>query len=432
VNILVIGSGGREHALCWKIKQSPMTEKLYCIPGNGGTAAIAENFDIDVTEHKNVKDFCEEKKIDLVVVGPEAPLARGITDFLEGAGIKVCGPSYAAARLESSKIFAKELMGRYGIPTAAFRIFDDMKKAEEYINSVGAPIVVKADGLAAGKGVFVANSVDEAVKAARAMLEEKVFGSAGNKIIVEECLMGEEVSIQVLTDGTNIVPLASSQDHKRIFDGDKGPNTGGMGAYSPAPVINDELFGRIKKTILQPTIDGLREEGMPYKGVLYAGLMISDSGAKVLEYNVRFGDPETQVILPRMKGDLVELLLATAESDLSGKTVEWDDRDCVCVVIASSGYPGSYEKGRDITGIQDAENEGATVFHAGTKVQDGKPVTSGGRVLNVVGMGKGIKEAIENTYRGVEKIHFEGMYYRRDIACQAVNRLKNEYKGVGS
>jgi len=422
MKILVIGSGGREHALCWKIRQSPHTEQLFCASGNGGTAGVADNVDIDVLDNEKIKDFCMEKKIDLAVIGPEAPLARGITDVLEGKGIKVCGPSYAAARMETSKIFAKELMGRYSIPTAAFRIFDDPEKAEDYLNSVGTPIVIKADGLAGGKGVTVAETLHQAVDAVRSIIIEKVFGSAGNKIIIEECLVGEEVSVLALTDGTSIVPLATSQDHKRIFDGDKGPNTGGMGAYSPAPVIDDVLLKNIEETILKPTIDGLREEGMPYKGILYAGLMVTDDGPKVMEYNVRFGDPEIQALLPRMKTDLAELLMATAEMDISGKSIEWDDRDCVCVVLASAGYPKSYEKGKEITGIKDAEDAGVLVFHAGTKLLDGKTLTSGGRVLDVVGMGSGIQEAIENTYRGVEKIHFEGMYYRKDIAYRALNR----------
>ncbi len=422
MNILVLGSGGREHALCWKIKQSPHAEKLYCAPGNGGTREAAENIGLDISDNDAIKGFCKERDITLVIVGPEAPLARGITDVLEGEGIKVCGPSYAAARMESSKIFAKELMGRYSIPSASFRIFDDVKKAEDHIRSAGAPVVIKADGLAGGKGVIVAGSVSEANNAVKAMLEEKVFGAAGNKIIVEECLKGEEISILALTDGTNIIPLAPSQDHKRVFEGDKGPNTGGMGAYSPVPFVDEKLFEDIRKTILQPTVDSLREEGMPYKGILYAGLMITDAGPKVLEFNARFGDPEAQVLLPGIKTDLVELLMSTAEMDLSNMTIEWDDRDRVCVVLVSAGYPGGYEKGNMIEGIQDAVNEGVLVFHAGTEARDGKPVTSGGRVLGVVGTGNGIKEAADNAYRGVEKIRFKGMYYRRDIAYRAVDQ----------
>ncbi|MFQ5952023.1 MAG: phosphoribosylamine--glycine ligase [Candidatus Omnitrophota bacterium] len=424
MNILVIGSGGREHTLCWKLSQSSGTRDLYCAPGNGGTSEVAANIKLDTEDHQAVKDFCKGKNVDLVVVGPEAPLALGIADTLEKEGISVFGPSYAASRVESSKIFAKELMGRHSVPTAAFSIFDNIKEAEKYIRSVGAPVVIKADGLAAGKGVIVSASVEEAIGAAKSMLVEKKFGSAGDKVIVEECLHGEEASILVITDGNNILPLASSQDHKRVFDGDRGPNTGGMGAYSPAPVVDKELFKEVIETIVRPTIDGLRSEGVPYKGVLYAGIMITDSGPKVLEYNVRFGDPETQAILPRMKTDLAELLLAAANGDLSGKSLEWDERECVCVVLASGGYPGSYEKGKRITGIEAAREEGALVFHAGTRLEDDSLVTSGGRVLNVVGLGEDIKDAVSNTYKAVEKIHFDGMHYRKDIGYRAIARVE--------
>ncbi|MGB3114463.1 MAG: phosphoribosylamine--glycine ligase, partial [Candidatus Omnitrophota bacterium] len=365
-----------------------------------------------------------EKNIDLVVVGPEAPLATGLADALESEGVKVFGPSYAAARLESSKIFAKELMGKHSIPTAEFRIFDNIDKAEGYIRSVGAPVVVKADGLAAGKGVIVADTKEEAIEAAKSMLVEKKFGSAGNKIIVEECLKGEEASILVITDGQNILPLASSQDHKRVLDGDQGPNTGGMGAYSPTPVVDKEMFQKVIETIVRPTIDGLRNDGILYKGVLYTGIMITDAGPKVLEYNVRFGDPETQVILPRMRSDLVDVLAAAAGGGLSGKKVKWDERECVCVVLVSGGYPGSYEKGKRITGLEEAKKEGAFVFHAGTRSDNNELFTAGGRVLNVVGLGQDIKEAVANTYRAVEKIHFEGMHYRRDIGYRAIQRVK--------
>ena len=423
MNILVIGSGGREHTLCWKLKQSPSVGKIYCAPGNGGTAIDAENVDLKIDNHENVINFCKNKKIDLVVIGPEAPLAIGLSDDLEGAGMNVFGPSYAAARLESSKIFAKELMGRYNVPTASFRIFDDFDKAEEYIRAEGAPIVVKAYGLAAGKGVIVASTVEEAIEAARDMLVDKKFGLAGNKIIVEECLQGEEASILVLTDGENIIPLASSQDHKRVGDGDTGLNTGGMGAYSPAPVITEELFEEIMETAIKPTVEGLKQENISYRGVLYAGLMMTQDGPKVLEYNVRFGDPETQVILPRIKSDLAEILMATAKGDLSGKKIEWDERESVCVVLAAGGYPGSYEKGKPISRIKEAEETGAIVFHAGTLQAGGETITAGGRVLGVVGMGEGIKEAIENTYKAVDKISFDGMHYRKDIAHRALSRV---------
>ncbi|MCK5450199.1 MAG: phosphoribosylamine--glycine ligase [Candidatus Omnitrophica bacterium] len=425
MNVLVIGSGGREHAICWKLKQSAKVGKLYCSPGNGGTAKDAENVELKVSDHKEVIDFCKDKQVDLVVVGPEAPLAVGIADDLEKAGIKVFGPSYSASRMESSKIFAKELMGRYNIPTAAFRIFDNIEAAEEYIREVGAPIVVKAYGLAAGKGVVIAETVEEAVDAAKSMLVDKQFGSAGSKIIVEEFLTGEEASILVVTDGEKIIPMVTSQDHKRIFDGDKGANTGGMGAYSPAPVIDEKLFDEIMKTIIEPTMEGLKNEGIIYKGVLYAGIMVTLEGPKVLEYNVRFGDPETQVIIPRMKSDLAELFMAVAKGDISDQQVEWDEKEYVCVVLAAGGYPGVYDKGKTISGIEQAEKEKAMVFHAGTKEKGTKIVTSGGRVINVVGKGNGIEEAVINTYRAVEKINFEGMQYRSDIARKAIDRAKN-------
>jgi phosphoribosylamine--glycine ligase len=399
-------------------------DKVYCAPGNAGTAGDAENSDIDISDHKRVIEFCREKSVDLVVVGPEAPLAVGIADELENAKIKVFGPTYAGARLESSKIFAKELMGEYGIPTAGFKIFDYIGNAAEYLQKARYPLVVKAYGLAAGKGVVIAGSEEEAVKAAEDMLVNKVFGSAGEQIIIEDFLEGEEASILTVTDGKNIIPLATSQDHKRANDGDTGPNTGGMGAYSPAPVITDELYDRIIREILVPTVKGLRKEGITYRGVLYAGVMITADGPKVLEYNVRFGDPETQVVLPRMKSDLAELLMAAASGDISSVEVEWDDRDYVCVVLASGGYPEKYEKGKKISGLDEALDSGALVFHAGTEEKNGDILTSGGRVLGVVGRGKGIEKAIESTYRGVEKIRFDGMQYRNDIGHRALAREK--------
>ncbi|MBF0253498.1 MAG: phosphoribosylamine--glycine ligase [Candidatus Omnitrophica bacterium] len=422
MNILVLGSGGREHAICWKIKESKRADKIYCAPGNAGTAKVAENYDIDISNNEKVKEFCLAKNVNLVVVGPEMPLSRGITDLLEEKGILVCGPSYAASRMESSKIFAKELMGRYNIPTASFRIFDRYKDAEKHIEKVGAPIVIKADGLAGGKGVFVAGTVEEAKDAAKSILEDKMFGAAGGKLIVEECLIGEEVSVIVATDGINIIPFVSTQDHKRAFDGDEGPNTGGMGAYAPAPVLTKELYDEIYEKILKPTVDGMRNEEMPYKGFLYAGIMVTSDGPKVLEYNVRFGDPECQAILPKLKTDFVELIEGIAKRDISSINLEWDERDCICVVLVSGGYPGEYTKGKAIEGIEEAEQQGTIVFHAGTKKEDGKPVTSGGRVLNVVGLGNGIKDAIDTAYKGVSKINFDGMFYRKDIAHRALNR----------
>jgi len=399
------------------------------MPGNGGTGNIAVNVtEVDPADNNAIKGFCLAKKIDLVVVGPEAALARGITDVLEEAGIKVCGPSYVAARLEASKIFAKELMARYNIPTAEFRIFDDVAKAEKYINSVGVPVVIKADGLAAGKGVVVATTIEEAVNAAKAMLEDKIFGSAGHKIIVEECLGGEEVSILVITDGKKIVPLATSQDHKRVFNDDKGPNTGGMGAYSPASIADKKMLDQINKTILQPTINGMRKEGMTFKGILYAGLMITKNGPKVLEYNVRFGDPETQAILPRMKSDIVDIFEEVAFGRIESSSIKWENKTAVCVVLASGGYPGDFEKGKEITGIKEAEKEGVMVFHAGTAMKDGKLVTAGGRVLNVVGTGKNIEKALEQAYKGIKKIKFDGMHYRTDIGYREVKRTAAKKK----
>jgi phosphoribosylamine--glycine ligase len=422
MNIMVIGGGGREHAICWKLSQSDTVKDLYCVPGNGGTGSIAVNTDINVREHSEVVAFCREKNIDLVVVGPEAPLAVGIADSLVSEGIAVFGPTYSGARLESSKIMAKELMGHYDIPTASFRIFDDFHKAEEYIRKQGAPLVVKAYGLAAGKGVIIAEDKEDAVRAAREMLVDRKFGAAGSKIIVEEFLSGEEASIIVLTDGKTIIPLATSQDHKRALDGDRGPNTGGMGAYSPAPVITEDLQREIMDAIIRPTVDALNRQGITYRGVLYAGIMVTDDGPRVLEYNVRFGDPEAQVILPRMKTDAAELFMAAARGKLEGMTVEWDDREHVCVVMASEGYPGDYPRGREITGIAEAEKEGAVVFHAGTKVEEGRLLTSGGRVLGVVGSGDDIKDALEKTYRAVNRIDFKGKQFRHDIGYRAVER----------
>ena len=423
MNILVIGSGGREHAICWKLRQSKSVRDIFCAPGNPGTAEAAVNAAVDSEQHEAVISFCRRNAVDLAVIGPEAPLAKGLTDALQSAGVKVFGPRYEAARLESSKIFAKEMMGGYDVPTASFRIFEDYKKAETYIKSTAAPLVVKAYGLAAGKGVIIAEKTDDALIAAKDMLVDKKFGSAGQRIIVEEFLTGEEASILVVTDGVNVIPLASSQDHKRVSDGDKGPNTGGMGAYSPAPVVDDRLFGEIMDTIIYPTVRGMRDQGFIYRGVLYAGVMITANGPKVLEYNVRFGDPETQAILPRLKSDISELFMAAAEGDISGIKLEWDERHAGCVVLASGGYPDAYAKGKRITGIDEARSAGALVFHAGTALANGDPVTAGGRVLNVVGLGYGIKEAMDNAYKGAAKINFEGMHYRRDIGYRAIARV---------
>ncbi|MFH1458454.1 MAG: phosphoribosylamine--glycine ligase [Candidatus Omnitrophota bacterium] len=432
MRVLVIGSGGREHALVWKIAQSKLADKIFCAPGNGGIAGLAECVDIKAEGILALSKFAKNERIDLTVVGPEVPLAKGIVDEFGKLGLRIFGPPKRGAQLEASKVFAKQLMAKYKVPTADFRIFDDARKAKDYIERIGAPCVVKADGLAAGKGVVVAKTVDEAKFTVASIMEDKIFGAAGDKVIIEECLEGLEASIIVLTDSKDVVSLASSQDHKRIFEEDKGPNTGGMGAYSPAPVVTQELFDEILKTIVHRTIDGLKEEGIEYKGVLYAGIMITKDGPKTLEFNVRFGDPETQAILPRLKSDLLEVMSATAAGKLSRhKNLEWDSRTCVCVVCASKGYPGEYEKGKEISGLDAAQKmKDVVVFHAGTKLVRSakcearssveKVVTNGGRALGVTGLGPTIKEAIHKTYQGVEKIHFEGMQYRRDIGQKAI------------
>lgn len=422
MRILVIGSGGREHALVWKIAQSKLVDKIFCAPGNGGISQQAECIEIKAEDIPRLLEFARKEKIDLTVVGPEAPLAAGVVDEFSVQGLKIFGPDKLAANLEASKVFAKQLMAKYNVPTANFKIFDSADEAKKYIEKIGAPCVVKADGLAAGKGVVVAKSVDEAKQAVSAMMQERIFGDAGNKVIVEECLQGQEASILVITDSKEVIVLASSQDHKRIFDNDAGPNTGGMGAYSPAPIVTPELFKQILQQVIYRLIDGLAKDGIEYKGVLYAGIMLTKEGPKTLEFNVRFGDPETQAILPRMKSDLLEVMLATSEGKLSRvRNLNWDTSSCVCVVCASKGYPGEYEKGKEIFGLQEAAKiPGVVVFHAGAKKQDGKILTSGGRVLGVTGLGNTIKEAIANTYQAVGKINFAGMHYRKDIGYKAI------------
>jgi len=422
MRILVIGSGGREHALVWKIAQSKLVDKIFCAPGNAGIAQQAECVEIKVEDIPALLDFARREKIDLTVVGPESPLALGIVDEFIAHKLKIFGPNKRAAQLEASKVFAKELMLKYGVPTAACKIFDNPEEAKEYIEKIGAPCVVKADGLAQGKGVVVAKTIDEAKQAVTSMMQDKVFGDAGNKVIVEECLEGQEASILVITDSRKVITLASAQDHKRIFDNDQGPNTGGMGAYSPAPVVTPDIFKEVLSAVAYKIIDGLAKYGINYKGVLYAGIMITQKGPKVLEFNVRFGDPETQAILPRLKSDLLEVMLAAAEGKLSRlRPLDWDDRACVCVVCASGGYPGNYEKGKEISGLdQAAKMKDIMVFHSGTKKQDSKILTNGGRVLGVTGLGNTIKEAIDYTYKAVEKIKFEGMHYRKDIGARAL------------
>lgn len=419
VNILVIGSGGREHALFWKLSESPQTERIYAIPGNPG---MGEMTDIAVTDNAAILQFAKEKDIGLVVVGPEVPLMNGLVDDLEAAGIPAFGPRANAAEIEGSKSFAKDLMKKYGIPTARYEVFAEAEAAHAYIRSEGTPIVVKADGLAAGKGVVVAMTEQEALDAVDAIMEHNSFGDAGARVVIEEFMEGEEASLLAFTDGTVIRPMISAQDHKRAFDGDKGPNTGGMGTYAPAPVMTPELTERAVEEILKPTISAMEKEGRAYRGCLYLGLMITADGPKVVEFNARFGDPETQVVLPLLDGDLVQIMHACAGGTLADVPIRWKDGAAVCVVLAAGGYPASYEKGNEIYGIGNAEKLGALVFHAGTAKKNGKIVTNGGRVLGVVGMGKDIASAVQSAYDAVDQISFKGEYHRKDIAHRALNR----------
>ncbi len=423
MKVLVVGGGGREHALVWKIAQSPLVTQVFCAPGNPGTAQLATNLPIKVEEIDKLLGFAKSEGIDLTVVGPELPLSLGIVDLFREYGVKVFGPSRAAARIEASKAFSKDLMHKYAIPTAAYGVFTEIPAAEEFIRKTGAPIVVKADGLAAGKGVIIAQTEAEAVAAVREMLSGNAFGDAGSRVVIEEFLLGEEASFLAITDGKTVIPLASAQDHKAIFDGDQGPNTGGMGAYSPAPVVTSEVHQKAMEQVVQRAVDGMAAEGCPYQGILYAGLMVKDGEVKTLEFNARFGDPECQPLLMRMKSDLVPLLLAVAEGDLAGKTIEWHDQAAVCVVMAAEGYPGDYPKGDIITGIEAAEEvAGVTVFHAGTMEKDGQIVTAGGRVLGVTARGEGVAAAIAQAYQGVARIAWRGVQYRTDIGRKAISR----------
>jgi len=432
MKILVIGSGGREHALVWKIAQSKLVNRIFCAPGNAGIESLAECIDIRAEDIPRLLDFAVKEKIDFTIVGPEVPLAKGIVDEFVKSKLRIFGPSKNAAQLESSKVFAKELMQKYGIPTAKFHIFDNYKAAIKYVGGRGLPCVIKAEGLAAGKGVIICQTFQEAEEAINSIMQDRIFGEAGERIVIEDCLEGQETSIIVFTDSKEVIPLASSQDHKRVFDGDKGLNTGGMGAYSPAPVVTQELNQQIIDSIVYPTIKGLVTEGIVYKGILYVGIMITLEGPKVLEFNVRFGDPETQAIIPRLNSDLVEVMLATTEQGLGryrdSGGLDWDKRTCVCVVCASGGYPAKYENGKEIYGLEEAEKmRDVVVFHAGTKMSQVynpqrivKYFTNGGRVLGVTGLGKDITEAIRQAYKAVEKISFEGMHYRKDIGQKAL------------
>jgi phosphoribosylamine--glycine ligase len=421
MKVLVVGGGGREHALVWKISQSPKVTKIYCAPGNAGISEQAAIVSIKANDLNGLLAFALKEEINLTVVGPEDPLTKGIVDLFESKGLFIFGANQKAAEIEGSKAFAKEMMKKYYIPTAFYEIFDSRNEAVKYIRKLGAPIVVKADGLAAGKGVIVCKTVEEAIQSVDKIMVEKIFGEAGNRVVVEEYLVGEEASYIAFTDGKTILPMASSQDHKPIFDGDEGPNTGGMGAYSPAPVVTDKVHEKILEKILRPLIQGMGEEGRPYKGVLYAGLMIHDSQPKVLEFNARFGDPETQPVLMRMKGDIVPILEACIKGNLSQYQIEWDNRASVCVVMASKGYPGDYEKGKAIKGLKEvSQMKDVFVFHAGTGLKDGQIVTNGGRVLGVTGLGEDIPRAIEKTYQAVKKISWDGVHYRRDIGQKAL------------
>ncbi|MCJ7776707.1 MAG: phosphoribosylamine--glycine ligase [Sedimentisphaerales bacterium] len=426
MNVLLIGNGGREHAIAWKLQQSKDLGKLYIAPGNAGTAACGENIPIGVNDTDKLVQFAKDNKVELVIVGPEDPLAAGAVDVFEAAGIKAFGPSGGAAQLEADKAFAKQLMRSVSMSTAEGRIFDRFSDAKAYIASRDEAVVIKAAGLAKGKGVYVCDDPADGILAAEQIMCKKIFGAAGEKIIVEDKLLGEEASILAFVDGCNIYVMESSQDHKPIGDGDTGPNTGGMGAYSPAPVVTDELMNQITLEILVPVVDGMNRNGTIYKGVLYAGLMITAGGPRVLEFNVRFGDPETQPILMRLKSDLLEVCLAVCEGRLDEVTLKWDERPAVCVVMASGGYPGDYEKGKKITGLDEAGRlEDVVVFHAGTANRNGNIVTDGGRVLGVTALGQTIREAKSRAYEAVDKIKFEGAYFRRDIADKAIKKLKN-------
>ncbi|OQW99741.1 MAG: 5-(carboxyamino)imidazole ribonucleotide mutase [Desulfobacteraceae bacterium A6] len=423
MKVLVVGSGGREHALIWKIDQSPRVKKIFCAPGNAGIADLAKCVPIEADDIKKLLEFAKKEKIGLTIVGPEAPLSMGITDLFEKEGLRVFGASMRAAEIESSKSFSKAIMMKYGIPTSEGEVFTNYRKAEAYIRKRGAPLVVKADGLAAGKGVIVCPTEKEAIAALDSILVKRTFGDAGKRVVVEECLVGEEASFLAFTDGKTVLPLPSSQDHKPVFDDDKGPNTGGMGAYSPAPVVDRYIHRRVMEEVMIPTVRAMAAEGRPYKGVLYAGLMIDRDRIKVLEFNGRFGDPEAQPLLIRMKNDIIPVMEAVIEERLHECRLEIDERASVCVVMASGGYPGSYRKEIPIKGLKDAARiKDVVVFHAGTKFKNGSVVTNGGRVLGVTALGDTVTAAIDKAYQAVSMIKWEGVLYRKDIGKKAVMR----------
>jgi phosphoribosylamine--glycine ligase len=414
MNVLVVGGGGREHALVWKISQSLLVEKVYCAPGNAGTLNVAENVPIGADKIEELVQFAQENNIGLTVVGPEQPLVLGIVDAFEAKGLRAFGPSAKAAQLEGSKAFSKDLMKKYRIPTADYQVFDSAEDAKNYIDRVG-PVAVKADGLAAGKGVAICMDNESAKKAVDEIMEQKAFGDAGSKIVIEEFLVGEELSLLAFTDGKTVLPLDSAQDHKQAYDGDKGPNTGGMGAFSPALIFTEELKEQVMNEVMIPAVRGMEADGIVYKGLLYAGLMLTASGPKTLEFNARFGDPETQPLLLRMKNDIVPIFQACIDGTLSEHELDWDSKIAVCVVMAAEGYPGSYQKGIEINGLKEAEESGAVVFHAGTRSNGDKVETSGGRVLGVTALGDTMEAALSCSYEAVEKISWDGIHYRKDI-----------------
>lgn len=419
MKILVIGSGGREHAICWKLAKSPMVDKLYAAPGNAGIFRQAELVNIKVDDIDNLLRFAKEKAIDLTVVGPEIPLALGIVDRFEAEKLKIFGPTKMAAEIEASKAYAKQFMRKYHIPTASYMVFDDMKEALRFVKGSSYPLVIKADGLAAGKGVSVVQNYDAAERTIKDMMQKRAFGEAGAKIVVEDFLTGEEASVFAFTDGKSVLPLIPSQDHKRIGDGDTGPNTGGMGAYAPVPFVSEKMQKDILDLVLEPTVAGMAEEKRPFRGLLYAGMMITEKGPKVIEYNCRFGDPETQALLPLLKTDLAAIFHAVVNGTLDNEVLEWEDAYASCVILASGGYPGEYEKGKEILGLKEIKDSDALVFHSGTKFESRRYLTDGGRVLGVVGVDEHLESAVARAYETAEKIRFEGRQFRSDIGYKA-------------
>jgi phosphoribosylamine--glycine ligase len=427
MKILVVGSGGREHALVWNLHKSPLVKKIYAAPGNAGISKLAECVKITSEDVIGLVNFARKNSIDLTVVGPELPLTLGIVDEFQKRNLRIFGPTKMAAMIEGSKVFAKEFMKKYHIPTASFKVFDKADEAIGFVKSSDMPLVIKADGLAAGKGAVIVEDTQSAISTIQKIMVEKIFKDAGNRVVIEDFLEGEEVTILAFTDGKTILPMPSSQDHKKIYDGDRGPNTGGMGAYAPTTIVDERMVKRIYDQILEPTIVGLEQEGIVFKGVLYAGLMITERGPKVMEFNCRFGDPETQVILPLLKGDLVEIFMSIVEGDLSFEGVEWTDNFAVCVILASAGYPDKYEKGKEIFGLNKVEQaEDVLIFHAGTKKEGEKLVTSGGRVLGITAVDKDVEKAIHKAYASVDKVRFEGAQFRRDIGYR-LRQVKREY-----